>query len=298
MSQDRAPFAFDRARHDRAGHLRADDAWDGPDVRVLVLGGEHVATEPGEAEGSPPRLRWLDRADAPEGTWLFLGEAEGTRHAAVLVDRVPAELQPVSVRMLAPVLGPLDLSLAVHAVGMSRWLDATPFCPRCGTATEVREAGHLRVCPGCGTHHFPRTDPAVIMLVTDDQDRALLGHQAAWPEGRWSTLAGFVEPGESLEDAVRREVAEETGVVVGDVTYAGSQPWPFPASLMVGFHATALETAIEVDQKEIAAARWVTREELKAEGEAGTLLLPPAGVSISSWLVETWYRGPLPGAWF
>lgn len=286
------PFAFDRSRHDRAGLLRADDAWDGPEVRVLVLGGEHVATVDG------PALRWLPRDQAPDGTWIFLGELDGVRHAAVVVDRVPTDLQPVSVRVLAPLLSAEDLSLAVHAVGMARWLAATPFCPRCGGATEVRAAGHLRHCTQCGADHFPRTDPAVIMLVTDDEDRALLGHQATWPEGRWSTLAGFVEPGETLEDAVRREVAEESGVVVGEVTYAASQPWPFPASLMVGFFGRATTTDIEVDGVEMSAAQWVTRDQLRAQGEAGTLLLPPSGVSISSWLIERWYREPLPAAWY
>ncbi len=286
------PFAFDRARHDRAALLRADDAWDGPQVRVLVLGGEHVATVDG------PALRWLPREEAPEGTWIFLGELAGVPHAAVVVERVPQQLTPVSIRVLAPLLGAEDLSLAVHAVGMARWLAATPFCPRCGGATEIRSAGHLRRCTVCGTDHFPRTDPAVIMLVTDDEDRALLGHQASWPEGRWSTLAGFVEPGETLEDAVRREVAEESGVVVGDVAYAGSQPWPFPASLMVGFFGRATATDIEVDGVEMAAAQWVTREQLLAQGEAGTLLLPPSGVSISSWLIESWLGERIPAGWY
>lgn len=289
---DPAPFAFDRARHDRAGHLRAHEAWDGPDVEVLVLGGEHVATVDG------PALRWLPRDEVPDGTWIFLGEQDGVRRAAVVVDRVPADLAPVSVRVLAPLLGADELSVAVHAVGMARWLAATPFCPRCGGTTEVQAAGHLRHCTQCGTNHFPRTDPAVIMLVTDDQDRALLGHQATWPEGRWSTLAGFVEPGESLEDAVRREVHEEAGVVVGEVAYGGSQPWPFPASLMLGFFATAVTTDIEVDGEELGAAQWVTREELRAQGEAGTLLLPPSGVSISSWLIESWFGEPIPAGWF
>ena len=294
-----APFAFHRAQHDRAGLLRKDDQWDAPDVRVMVIGGEHVATEEAGTSGAAPRLRWLDRADAPEGTFIYLGRHEDLSYAAVLVDdRIAKELQPVSVRMLAPLLDPTDLSLAVHAVGMARWLQSTPFCSRCGAATEIRAAGHLRHCPQCGADHFPRTDPAVIMLITDDQDRALLGHQAAWPEGRWSTLAGFVEPGETLEDAVRREVAEETGVTVGEVTYGASQPWPFPASLMVGFFGRATETTIEVDQDEIAEARWITRDELRAEGEAGTFLLPPSGVSISSWLIESWLGGEITGTWF
>ena len=285
-------FAFDGARHDRAALHRADSR-DLDDVRVMVLGGEHVATVDG------PALAWVTPAEAPEGEWLWLGEQNGRRHAAVVVDgRVSADLQPVSIRVLAPQLDPDELSLAVHAVAIARWLASTPFCPRCGSRTEVQQAGHLRHCPECGASHFPRTDPAVIMLITDDQDRALLGRNPAWPEGRFSTLAGFVEPGESLEDAVRREVFEEVGVTVGEVTYGASQPWPFPASLMLGFFGKATATDITVDQQEIAEAAWITRDELVAYGEAGTLLLPPSGVSISSWLIETWLGQDLTAAWF
>ncbi|MFT4189547.1 MAG: NAD(+) diphosphatase [Aeromicrobium sp.] len=284
-------FAFEVARHDRAAHLR-----DGPlpdDTRVMVLGGEHLATTDG------PAIAWMSLAGAPEGEQVWLGEQNGRGHAAVVVDgRVPAELSPTSVRVLAPLLDPDELSLAVHAVAIARWLGATPFCPRCGARTEVRKLGHSRHCPACAVEHFPRTDPAVIMLVTDDQDRALLGRHPSWPEGRFSTLAGFVEPGESLEDAVRREVAEEVGVTVGEVGYAGSQPWPFPASLMVGFFAQATSTDITVQADEIAEAVWVTRDELRAHGEAGTLLLPPTGVSISSWLIESWLGGQITAAWF
>ncbi len=284
-------FAFDGTRHDRAAQARPTSR-DRADVAVMVLGGEHVATADG------PSLAWFSADEAPEGEWIWLGEQNGRSHAAVVVDgRVPAELAPTSIRVLAPQLDPDDLSLAVHAVAIARWLAATPYCPRCGHATQIRQSGHLRHCPGCGTDHFPRTDPAVIMLITDDEDRALLGRNPAWPEGRFSTLAGFVEPGESLEDAVRREVAEEVGVAVGEVTYAASQPWPFPASLMVGFHGRATDPTISVDHDEIAEAVWVTREQLRAYGEAGTLLLPPRGVSISSWLIEAWLGHDLEAAW-
>jgi NAD+ diphosphatase len=133
------------------------------------------------------------------------------------------------------------------------------------------------------------------MMVTHE-GRALLGRQPSWPEGRYSTLAGFVDPGESLEEAVVREVAEEVGVEVGDVTYFGNQPWPFPQSLMVGFFARARGTDISVDGEEIEHARWFTREEMRAEAEAGTLVLP-GGISISRSLVEAWYGAPLPGSW-
>ena len=148
---------------------------------------------------------------------------------------------------------------------------------------------------------FPRTDPAVIMVVTSgepgsEDERCLLGRQAVWPAGRFSTLAGFCEPGETLEDAVRREVLEETGVVVGDVEYFGNQPWPLPASLMLGMIGRAVSTDITVDEHEIEEARWFTRTEMKTLAEAGTLVLP-GGVSISRSLVEHWYGGPLPGAW-
>jgi NAD+ diphosphatase len=139
------------------------------------------------------------------------------------------------------------------------------------------------------------------MLVTDgepgaEDERALLGRSPVWPEGRYSTLAGFVEPGETMEDAVRREVLEETGVVVGDAAYFGSQPWPMPASLMIGFTARATGTEIDVDGSEIEHAQWLTRAEMRAGAEAGTLVLP-SGVSISRSLIESWYGGTLPGRW-
>jgi NAD+ diphosphatase len=281
-------FAFDHAQHDRAAHLRKDDAWRSADVKVLVVGGEHVPTHD---DGG---LRWGTIDEAPEGEWIFLGTRGDDRYAAVMVDRVPAEMNPASLRMIGPVIAPEDASLAVHAVGIARWHQTHRFCARCGHPSDVGEAGHVRICPSCGAHHFPRTDPAVIMLITDDHDRALLGRQAAWPEGRFSTLAGFVEPGETLGDAVRREVMEEVGIEVGDVTYAASQPWPFPSSLMLGFFGQALAYDIEIDHDEISEARWFTREEVVEMMAPGDLRLPP-NVSISRWLLQQWYEGATPG---
>ena len=162
-----------------------------------------------------------------------------------------------------------------------------------GTLREITDAGWVRACTVDGSEHYPRTDPAVIMAVVDTDDRLLLGHATAWAGRRYSTLAGFVEPGESLEHAVRREVAEETGVVVGDVTYAGTQPWPFPASLMVAFVARALTTGIEVDGVEVEHAAWFTRAELASAVAAGRVV-PPPDSSIARALVEDWYGGPLP----
>jgi NAD+ diphosphatase len=191
--------------------------------------------------------------------------------------------------------------LVFHAIGLAEWLLATRHCPRCGGRLEPRLAGHELECVECHRRQFPRTDPAVIMSVTHGEPGAedevlLLGRQESWPEGRYSTLAGFLEPGETLEDAVRREVAEETGVVVGEVTYFGNQPWPLPASLMIGFRGRAESREIAVDGHEIQDARWFTRAEMKREAEAGRLVLP-GGVSISRSLVEEWYGGPLPGSW-
>ncbi|WP_456698690.1 NAD(+) diphosphatase [Aeromicrobium sp. P5_D10] len=283
-------FAFEHAQHDRAAHLRKDDAWRGPDVKVLVIGGEHVPTVGGSG------LRWITMDEAPDGEWIFLGTRGDTRYAAVMVDRVPAAFEPASLRLIGPTVAPEEASLAVHAVGIARWHQSHKFCAKCGAPSDIAEGGHTRVCPACGTHHFPRTDPAVIMLITDEQDRALLGRQPIWPEGRFSTLAGFVEPGETLGDAVRREVMEEVGIEVGDVTYAASQPWPFPSSLMLGFFGRALSTEINVDQDEIAEARWFTREEVTEMTAKSDLLLPP-NVSISRWLLQKWHGGKIHGTW-
>jgi NAD+ diphosphatase len=159
----------------------------------------------------------------------------------------------------------------------------------CGTASLVREAGLLRVCPSCGAEHHPRTDPVVIMLVVDgDRDRVLLGRQAAWPAGRYSALAGFVEPGESLEDAVAREVLEESGVEVTGARYVSSQPWPFPSSLMLGFEASYAGGSPVAADGELEDARWFSRSELEdAAAERGSFLLPPP-LAIARRLIDGW----------
>ena len=288
-------FAFEETQHDRAAHLRRDD-WHTSDLQVMVVGGEHLASHQ-DAGG----IRWLSADESPDGLWIFLGERDGVRHAAVVVERIAEELEPQSLRMVGPTIDPRDASLAVESVGLAQWHRTHGFCARCGTATDVIKAGHARLCPNCRTEHFPRTDPAVIMLINDgapgDEQRALLGRQTKWPEGYFSTLAGFVEPGESLVDAVRREVMEESGVVVGDVHYLGSQPWPFPSSLMLGFHGTAAKTDISVDGDELAEARWFTRAEITELTASGALMLPPR-VSISRWLIEQWHGGEVSGNWY
>jgi NAD+ diphosphatase len=297
--------------HDRAGERRVDDAWlearwADPESRVLVVAGTRIRPVDGA-------VRWLASADAAyDGTRVLLGERDGRTWFALIVepDDAPGDRgEWVGLRALLPRLagsdGPGgDLSeapLVFHAMGMAEWHWATRFCPRCGGPLESRLAGAELVCTSCGKAQFPRTDPAVIMAITHgepgtDDEGLLLGRQSVWPEGRYSTLAGFLEPGETLEDAVRREVWEEVGVRVGEVTYFGNQPWPLPASLMLGFLGRAESREIVVDGKEIEDARWFTRAQMRAEAAAGSLVLP-GGVSISRSLVEHWYGGPLLGSW-
>jgi NAD+ diphosphatase len=238
--------------------------------------------------------------DAPETEThrYFLGiDPDGVRYFALQKDTLPGRMdavaRPAGLREVGGLLSPLQAGLMVHAVALENWQRMHRFCSRCGERTVIAAAGHIRRCPACGAEHYPRTDPAVIMLVTDEDDRALLGRQVLWPEGRFSTLAGFVEPGESIEAAVRREVAEEVGVTVGEVAYMASQPWPFPSSLMLGFTARAVTSEITVDGEEIHEARWFSRDDLRTAFESGEVL-PPFGISIAARLIEQWYGKPLP----
>ncbi|HEY1135586.1 MAG TPA: NAD(+) diphosphatase [Nocardioides sp.] len=298
--------------HDRHGLERTDEAWlarawAADSTRVLAVAGNRMLV----ADDAPA---WLPVVDLPpvaqedSALRILLGEHDGATYFAAVVDPDraphPAEqwqgMRPVMEGVLASTRGPLVL----HAMGMAEWHWATRFCVRCGQGLTSSHAGHVLVCSseaGCGKHHFPRTDPAVIMLVTDGEpgsaeERCLLGHATAWPEGRYSTLAGFVEPGETFEDAVRREVHEETGVVAGEVTYVGNQPWPLPASLMIGFTARAVATAIDVDGAEIADAQWFTRDDITRGIADGSLMLP-GSVSISHSLIQGWYGAPLDTRW-
>jgi NAD+ diphosphatase len=298
-------LALSRSVLDRAADRRRDEewlekAWAAQDTQVAVVARDRLVVT-----GDRTALRFVPPAEAPEGTRIFLGidresgagqTADGRAVFAVLVEGEPDESY-AGLREIGAVLNDREAGMAVHVVGLSNWHGVHTHCANCGEHTEVVDAGHVRRCPACGLSHFPRSDPAIIVLVTDDEDRALLGRNEAWPEGRYSTLAGFVEPGESLEAAVRREVLEETGVVVGpEIEYAGSQPWPLPSSLMLGFYAKAATTDIEVDADEIAEARWFTREDLRALVEAGTMALP-GNISISRRLIEGWYGEELSGSW-
>ena len=313
-----------RAAVDRAAHLRSD-----PDIlatsradartRILLVRSGAVATTPERALAfvrlaDADALLHVDDAE-PEADWLLLGRDEGG--VTYLARRVPevrpaplagapsdvlvhaAVQQPAadgpgwtSLRELGVDLDAAAAGLATTAVALDAWHDRHVRCPRCGAATRVAQAGWTRVCVVDGSEHYPRTDPAVIMAVVDEADRILLGQSANWPADRWSTLAGFVEAGESMENAVRREVLEEAGIVVGPVSYRGSQPWPFPASLMIGFRATALSTDVTADGVELTQARWFSRADLVASMATGEVVLP-GRTSIARALIEEWFGGPL-----
>ncbi len=287
--------ALSARSHERVGGRRTDEAWLAEKwadaaTRVLVLsGGRFPLGDDGRA------VRWVAPDAAPEGQRLLLGEQDGVVHFAVLPPDFQAPDAWGMLRTAGPLLSREEAALVVQAQALAEWHRAHRFCARCGGALDVRAGGYVLRCTRCDRHHFPRTDPAVIMLVTDGE-RALLGRQPSWAPGRFSTLAGFVDPGESLEQAVVREVAEEAGVEIGEVSYFGNQPWPFPSSLMVGFFARATTTTITVDGDEIEDARWFTRDEVRRGAEDGSVVLP-GGISISRSLIEAWYGGPLPGSW-
>ena len=290
-----------RADSDRDGDARTtenllDTLWGSDKTAVLpfargkapVVGGGLRLVAPAEVE-RPELLIYLGRinegaTDAGRQVVLAVFEAEDA--ALAPVD------QWMGLREVAASLDARDTGLFVQGAAVANWHATHTHCPRCGTVTEVRAAGWVRQCPNDDSEHYPRTDPAIIVSVIDDDDRLLLGSAVAWPEDRFSTLAGFVEPGESLEAAVIREVGEESGIEIESPQYLGSQPWPFPASLMLGFTARALTTDAVPDREEMRSLRWFTREQLFAEVRDEKIAVA-GGVSIARSLIERWYGGPL-----
>ena len=183
-----------------------------------------------------------------------------------------------------------ELSISVHAQALSNWHHAHPRCSRCGETSTPAHGGTIRICDSCGVEHFPRVDPAMIVLLRDKADRIILGRQKIWPERRYSCFAGFVEPGESFEQTVEREVLEEAGVGVTEIRYLGSQPWPFPASLMISFEAvTDTPELVRPDGDEIEAIKVLSRKELEEELATGKLLLPPE-ISVARKMIEAWRK--------
>ncbi len=294
------PNAYTGSPLDRAGVRRNDTSWiaerraDPASVFVPVWRARNLLRE--TATGAPeavfPTARDADSLRDADLPWAFLGVDEGRAVFTVDVSALETPSTPVAgaaftdLRMVGAGMKATDAAILAHARGLLHWRARHRFCGLCGAPCEPQSAGHVMACTGCQTHHFPRTDPAVIMLVTSG-DRALLGHSQRFPKSQmYSTLAGFVEPGESLEEAVAREVVEESGIIVGQVQYHSSQPWPFPGSIMLGFYAEGLTEEIVIDPEELTDARWFTRAEMRAPKDHGFLL--PRQDSIARRLIEDW----------
>ena len=294
MTTDHNVFAG--AFVDRIGERRKDPDWLAEALANTSTRFVPVWRDRCLVGGDPPTAILLDRADIEmhlrDEDAIFLGLFRDQPAFAVPIDgNIDAPFGELGefkdLRFLGTVLPPDEANLCAHARALSIWHDTAHYCPRCGSASQPEAGGNTRRCsnPDCGQVLFPRTDPAIIVLVAKG-DRCVLGRQSSWPEGRYSTIAGFVEPGESLEDAVRREVYEETNIRVGDVRYHSSQPWPFPSSLMLGFIAEAASEKINLNDGELEDARWFSREEL-ASGDVGL----PFRISIARRLVDHFITG-------
>jgi NAD+ diphosphatase len=291
------PNALTGSPLDRAGTSRADPAWathhltHPASLFLPVWRGRNLMRAEGPGAQAAVKLRHA--AVAPllaNASWALMGLLEGAAVFALDLSALDAPLLDVEggrfqdLRRVGGAVAGHDAALMAHARGLMHWRTRNRFCGVCGAACVPSQAGHVLVCQGCGAHHFPRTDPAVIMLVTHGE-RALLGHPAGFRDMRvFTTLAGFVEPGESLEEAVAREVLEESGIRVVRPRYHSSQPWPFPGSIMLGFHAEAENEDITIDPHEIREAKWFTREEARAQEG---FILPP-DFSIARRLINEW----------
>jgi NAD+ diphosphatase len=306
MAADRPyrPNFYAGSSLDRLAKLRHDASWIAarladPTTRLVpVWRAQNLVIA-----GASPTAAWLTVARARSlitetREVALLGLIDEVAHFAIEVSDLedPAPVLSLAeaatfadLRAVGPLLNREEGAVLAYARGLMHWHARHHFCGVCGHPTRSAEAGHVRRCtnPACGTSHFPRTDPAVIMLVHDGGDHVILGRQAQWPPGMHSVLAGFVEPGENLEEAVTREVAEEVGIAVTDVRYQSSQPWPFPASIMLGFTARALATDLQLADDELETARWYTRAELRRSPENESFRLPRRD-SIARRLLEDW----------
>jgi NAD+ diphosphatase len=288
-------LSLDRAAEIRSDPEQIEEAWRRPGTRVLpVWRSRHIVVQ-----AQSPEILFLgpDRIEIHRETRVLLGTSGGAAYFAVDLSDLDSPLEAlgldpaysiVGLRDVAALLPRAEGALLAYANGILSWHRRHRHCGICGSQTVASQGGHVRTCSNeaCKELHFPRTDPAVIMLVVAG-DECLLGRQASWPARVYSTLAGFVEPGESLEEAVAREVREETGIEVDDVHYHSSQPWPFPSSLMLGFTAHARTREIRLQPEEMEDARWFTREQLS--NREGVEL--PSSISISRRLIEDWLAG-------
>ena len=279
-----------RGELDRAGHLRGDSAelarlWQR--ARIIEMLGDRFKCTNGA-------LHYLSATEVANSHLdaFFLGlDSKEVPYFLIYRGDSPGEYpeEYESLRTIGAKLNSLDIGAAVHALALSQWHQAHQRCAKCGAETFSTMGGAVRKCKSCEAEHHPRTDPAVIVLVKDSNDRILLGRQKIWPEKRFSTFAGFVEPGESFESTVIREVAEECGGQVTAMRYLGSQPWPFPASIMIAFEATISNPeSVKADGEEIEEIIWLDRSEIKVKVTAQELLLPPA-ISVARAMINAWY---------
>ena len=287
---------------DRGALLRLDPAMiaeQAADQRARFIGihGMRIAVD----SRDPARPAWLTADEAKDRFGdceprVYLGQEDQTPYFALLLDHhLPEPGEGFSgLRSLAGQVSNSEATLLSYAQAMAAWHHRYRFCGRCGGATHLNQGGHIRQCSQvqCGATHYPRTDPAIIVLV-QREDHALFGRKPEWPPNRYSTIAGFVEPGESAEQAVVREVEEETGIDVTAVRYHSSQPWPFPGSLMLGYHAQAGSERISLNDQELEDAIWLSREALASRIEQG-LFVPPPSISISYRLIEDWFDDEAP----
>lgn len=299
------PNVFANSPLDRAAHRRTDKNWLAQaltdrtsafiplwKLNPFLIRGREGRQEAGwiTTELIGP---WL-RADT---TTIFLGEHRGSAHFAIDIsaETDPQHAGPLAglgtfadLRTIAEEIDAADASILAQAKSMIDWHQRHRFCANCGNPTELSDAGYKRTCPACRAEHFPRTDPVVIMLPTHG-DTCLMGRQPKWPPGFYSALAGFIEPGETIEEAVARECKEEAGISIDEVAFHSTQPWPYPSSLMIGCFARATSTDIVLDGNELSDAKWFTREKIRAAMARGTneLRLPPR-MAIAHQLVKTW----------
>ena len=265
----------------RAGRDKAAQHW--AEAQVLQVWQGHLLA----ADGALILKSSKDFSD--EAIKIYLGEINGTHYFAV--HKEIAEGSGQTLREISSLLSETHLEIAVTALALINWHETHPRCPRCGSETEIDANGWVRRCTVDNTQHFPRTDPAIIVAVQDRNGRLCLGRQAVWVEGRYSNFAGFVEPGESLEDAVIREVEEESGLIVSDIKYLSSQPWPFPNSIMLAFEAFTDQPEIaKPDGEEIVDLKWFSKDELRSAVADGSLNLPPV-TSVSRKMIERWLNG-------
>jgi NAD+ diphosphatase len=276
------------AEVDRSAHLRSDEAyiksaW--PNALVLQFVSEKFVSYSNQLTF----VKGASLGEYDSQIDYFLGVQDGENFFLRHLNDETLTSEFKSLRAIGSFLSPRDIGLAVHAQGLANWHSKHPRCSLCGGPTVVVLAGAVRRCPADQSEHYPRTDGAIIVLIKDDKDQVLLGRQKVWPKHRFSTFAGFVEPGESFEHCVIREVREEAGVELTKINYLGSQPWPFPASLMIAFEAvTNTPELARADGDEIEEIRWFSREDMKAAIADKSLILP-LEISVARQMINAWY---------